>query len=239
MIHKNIVRKCSEFANKSYKDDEILGEESCFISDQNTDTQLYISKENSNIYIICRGTSSSQDAIQDIKIWRKKCSFLNNTLVHSGFLEQYESIRNKLIETINDYLDSSTKHIICTGHSLGSSLCTIAALDLQLKYADKDVKCITFASPRVGNTSFAKLFNETIKDSCRFVYHRDPVTFLPFALRFKHVKGCIHLKKDGSVNISDKYFYPFGCFISQHFMDAYQNRINDWLDNEDFFSLVI
>jgi len=102
-------------------------------------------------------------------------------------------------------------------------------MKLNTKYP-VEIICITFASPRVGCKSFTKYFNEQIKTSYRFVYHRDPVTFLPFCLRFRHVNGCIHFKKSGKVVISENYFYPFGCLISQHNMELYKKSTEQWLD---------
>ena len=186
-----------------------------------------------NLYVVCRGTSSYKDVITDLKIWRKKCDYLKNTLIHSGFLEQYNSIRESIIDEIDEVIDNENiKRIIFCGHSLGAALATIAALDYKLQNSTQNVKCVTFASPRVGNKSFSKLFNKTIKTSYRIVYHRDPVTFLPTLIRFHHVKGCIHFKKNGKVNISDSYFMPIGCFVSQHYMENYKDRVKKWLDDD-------
>lgn len=50
-----------------------------------------------------------------------------------------------------------TAKIAVTGHSLGGSLATLAAVDIQ-----KDIKAVdimyTFGSPRTGNTQFSNYF---------------------------------------------------------------------------------
>lgn len=229
MSTKKILRQCSNFANEAYTNNLTSLENSSLIENKDTDAQIHIGKEKHILFIVGRGTSNLTDACHDIKIWRRKCEFLNNTLIHSGFLEQYESIRNSLFEKVNE-LKTDIKTIVCTGHSLGSSLATLAALDIQLQNKDINVECITFASPRVGSKSFAKLFNKTINKSYRYVFHRDPVAFIPVCVRFRHVKGLIHLKKNGKTVISEDYFFPIGCMVSHHFMDNYKERIHKILD---------
>lgn len=231
-MNKNCIRKCTLLADEAYTNKLKSITNSYLIENKETDAQIHIGIENNNIYVVCRGTSSFTDIITDLKVSRKKCIFLKNTYIHRGFLEQYTSVRDNLVKKINEINNVNIKRIVFCGHSLGGALATIGALDFKLQNTNSRIHCITFASPRVGNTEFSKLFNKEIKNSCRIVYHRDPVSFLPTCLRFAHVKGCIHFKKNGDVNISDKYFYPFGCFITQHFMENYKERVNKWLDNE-------
>ena len=237
-MKKHFIRQCAELAREAYTNKIKLIEETYFIENKKTDAQCFVCIKNKNIYIVFRGTSSKSDVLSDIKLWRTKCDYLEDTLIHSGFLEQYNSIRSNLINKLNEVIKDNTKNIIFTGHSLGASLSTIASLDFKLNHQtrSKDViiDCITFASPRVGNKKFSKLFNLNITNSTRIVYHRDPVTFLPLFIRFNHVKGCIHLKKNGEVKKSDKYFFPFGCLISQHYMENYNDRIHNWLNDESF-----
>ena len=230
-MNKKCIRKCSLLSNEAYNNDLKSISNSKLIEDYGTDTQVHVGVEDNNIYVVCRGTSSCQDVISDLKIWRKKCDYLQNTSIHSGFLEQYTAVREHVRNEITSLMNESIKRVVFCGHSLGAALATIAALDYKLQEAT-EVICVTFASPRVGNKSFSKLFNKNIDMSHRIVFHRDPVTFLPTIIRFNHVKGCIHFKKNGKVNISDEYFMPIGCLVSQHYMEKYKERVNDWLDNE-------
>jgi len=231
-MNKHCIRKCSLLANEAYKDDLKSIDNSTLLQDYGTDTQIHVGVEKNNIYIVCRGTSSYKDVISDIKFWRKKCNYLDDTLIHNGFLEQYTAVRKQVHDKIALIMNDNIKRVVFCGHSLGAALATIAALDYKLLNKKCIIECITFASPRVGSKSFANLFNKTIDISHRIVYHRDPVTFLPTCIRFKHVKGCIHFKKNGKVNISDDYFLPVGCLVSQHFMDKYKEIVNKWLDSE-------
>ena len=49
------------------------------------------------------------------------------------------------------------------GHSMGSAMATICALDLKFTLDLPDVRVYTFGSPRVGNDIFSKFFADTIK----------------------------------------------------------------------------
>ena len=229
---KQTIYFCSKLANEAYSDKLKTIQNSTLLINQNTDCEVHVGLHNNIIYVACRGTSSLKDAIHDIQLWRTKCKFLKNTCVHSGFLQQYISIQCNVQEEIRNILNNEKKikSIVFTGHSLGGALSTIAALDFKLKNPKIIVKCITFASPRVGCPKFAKLFNANVDISHRLVYHRDPVTFAPFCLRFRHVKGCIHFKKDNSVDINENYFFPIGCFVTQHLMDKYKERVEEWND---------
>ena len=84
---------------------------------------------------------------------------------------------------------SPIKHVIFSGHSLGGALATIAAVQFAKQYPDIVVSCVTFGSPRVGNTTFVSMFDQCCTGSYRFVNEDDPVPMGPTPIRFRHVKG--------------------------------------------------
>ncbi|MGB2625861.1 MAG: lipase family protein [Candidatus Acidiferrum sp.] len=68
---------------------------------------------------------------------------------------------------------------IVTGHSLGAALSTLFVMENGAK-GKFDISCIcTFASPRVGNMEFVRLFNQLPIDSWRIVNVDDIVPKLP------------------------------------------------------------
>mmetsp|Transcript_17820 Transcript_17820/g.35964 ORF Transcript_17820/g.35964 Transcript_17820/m.35964 type:complete len:773 (+) Transcript_17820:84-2402(+) len=81
------------------------------------------------------------------------------------------------------------RQIMVTGHSLGAALATIAALDLHTRYTRAYViRLVNLASPRVGDHSFAKVFNARIPNAVRVNTERDLIPGLPkFFCMFKHV----------------------------------------------------
>ena len=72
------------------------------------------------------------------------------------------------------------KPAIFIGHSLGGALATYAAM--RAHWAQKKVLAVyTFASPRVGNTRWAKVYNPILgQRTFRFANRHDLVTRLPF-----------------------------------------------------------
>jgi triacylglycerol lipase len=212
----NLISKCATYANGAYSM-ETLG---CFIENKETDAQAFVCFDNGDLIITGQGTTTFKDWTYNFQIQRTRVSYLNNTLVHTGFVKQYNSVRERIHQEIRNNIeaqDVQVKRILCTGHSLFGAISTIIALDCCLQY-DLPVHCVTFGSPRVGSKEFTKLFNNSVDSSYRCVYKKDPVTFVPIPLRFCHVRGGIQLAKFKSLSIHNW----CGCQISDHSMQAYE-----------------
>ena len=99
---------------------------------------------------------------------------VDDVQVHRGFYNLYMTIR----QDIQNFLSAnktSYKNLFITGHSLGAALATLAAIDFY-EYAPV---IYTFASPRVGNVDFARLFNYRISNKFRINNIEDVITELP------------------------------------------------------------
>jgi len=217
-----LIVRCAEFSNKAYKASSING---VFLENKETDCQAFVVVDDDAIVITGQGSTTMTDWYIDLSIWRRKVPYLNNTLVHAGFIIQYESVRTKMHAEIEKIMKSKkiTK-IICTGHSLFGAVSTIAALDCAILY-DIPVSCVTFGSPRVGGPKFKALFDKLISTSFRCVRHRDPITYTPLPLRFKHVRGGVHF---GTKISFDPPLYSFcGCKTSHHSMSRYLSFISN------------
>ncbi|MGO9123622.1 MAG: lipase family protein [Terriglobales bacterium] len=110
---------------------------------------------------------------------------------------------------------------VVTGHSLGSALCTLFVIENKEKGKfDVNMLC-TFASPRVGNTKFARLFDQLPITSWRIVNTRDVVPkvplWIPFFFNYHHVNTAYKFSSAGSVK------WSLAC---QHSMSTYLH----WLD---------
>jgi hypothetical protein len=81
-----------------------------------------------------------------------------------------------------------TAKFYVTGHSLGAAVATIATAEL-FRNGINVSTFIHFASPRVGNSMFAKWWTATVKaEAIRITHYRDPVIHLPtFNDGFEHV----------------------------------------------------
>ena len=76
---------------------------------------------------------------------------------------------------------AADKHLTITGHSLGSALATLAAMEaaVSLQKIITGLSVLTFASPLVGDKTFAGLFDTLIPDSWRVANRPDIVTCVP------------------------------------------------------------
>jgi predicted lipase len=212
---------CAKYSNDAY----LKKVDGKFIENKETDTQAFISyTEDKSVVISGQGTTSLRDWSIDFQVWKSKAKFLDDVQVHTGFLKAYTSIKIPIHAELTKFVISGKEisRIICTGHSLFGAIATICALDCALQY-DLPVYCVTFGSPRVGGSKFVKLFNNSVDVSYRCVRHKDPISYTPLPIRFKHVRGGIHFGNDpknvGEENISSYNF--IGCKVKHHSMDDY------------------
>ena len=217
-----LIEKCANYSKDAYYK-TVKGK---FIEDLDTDTQSYLSLEGETIVFTGQGTTSFQDWKMDLQIFRTRVPYLNDHLVHCGYIKSYESIRNRVHEEIDNLRKNNfVSEFVCTGHSLFGAIATVAALDFKLKY-NLPVKCVTFGSPRVGSGKFALKFNEIIDKSYRCVRLKDPVAFTPFGPRFKHVSGSLHFAKK-LLNLKVPIYNPVGCRVGHHSIQEYLDFIID------------
>lgn len=161
------------------------------------DCEVLVCNHQSDALVIAfRGTSSGSDVLTDLDIIRDPLPLANLNepewpLVHSGFSHQFFSVNTNL-----DTFIASKENIIFCGHSLGGALATIGSLYYSYLYPSKQISCVTFGSPRVGDERFVSMFDERISNSIRYVNDNDPVPCLPTRWRFRHVKGLQWLNQD-------------------------------------------
>ena len=125
-----------------------------------------------DVHVCWRGTGNGVEWTQDIKFFTTPCSFLpiqptDKIDVHLGFHELYvtgsataPSPRNAVIQYLNNLTDKKDRTVWVTGHSLGGAMSTLNTCDLLYHVKGfKAIRMYNFASPRVGNSNFAHLFN--------------------------------------------------------------------------------
>ncbi|KAJ3706376.1 hypothetical protein LUZ61_010081 [Rhynchospora tenuis] len=194
-------------------------EKICFLDNITTDTEVSVWRDSSRrrLLVAFRGTEQSKwkDLQTDLLLLPKRLNperlggdANEQVLVHSGFLNAYDSVRNRIITLLkfaiaySDNSDGEVKdmpkwHVYITGHSLGGALATLLALELSSsKMARRGVISITmynFGSPRVGNRRFAEVYNAKVKDSWRIVNHRDIIPTVPRLMGYCHVAEPVYL----------------------------------------------
>ncbi|KAG9446803.1 hypothetical protein H6P81_012931 [Aristolochia fimbriata] len=191
-------------------------EKICFLDNVSTDTQVAIWRDNlcKRLVVSFRGTEQTKwkDLLTDLMLVpaglnpeRIGGDFTQELQVHSGFLNAYDSVKNRIISLIKssigfteDAAVSAPKwHVYVTGHSLGGALATILTLELcsspMARLGVISVTMYNFGSPRVGNRRFVEVYNEKVKDSWRVVNHRDIIPTVPRLMGYCHVAQPVYL----------------------------------------------
>lgn len=202
------------------------------------DAQVYICITKKNeLLITCRGTESLSDIMTDLKFWSDNLYdiYYHNNFqsykktygipkIHTGFYEQYHTIKFIIHQKITQYLENTINPVIIfTGHSLGGALATIGAAcaSIQFKHIkDINIQCYTFGSPKVGNSSFVNIFNTFITRSIRCVNNMDPVPMMPY-FGYTHVKGLKHL------NLTKHMFPVIYCNKTDHSLVNYKKQLEN------------
>jgi hypothetical protein len=187
-----------EFHKKYHKNDKRIISGGCIIETDNA------------IIIAFRGTSHShrQEVWNDLKADKINVTFKKHDKseesfeMHRGFKEEYNSIRdsfNKAILEINGQ-KGFTKPVICCGHSLGGALANIASLKLACN-GEKNLKMITFGTPKVFSKDSADRVDELVPNSVRVIDAQDPAHLYPlFRLDYKHA-GNLEIRHDAGKSL--------------------------------------
>ena len=223
-------------------DDDSKSDSCHIITDDQTDTHVACStctpagqndsdKVTTTLYVCVRGTDSATDILYDLSIWQQPLPDAeeDGVLVHAGFLACAQRVR----QTVSDWLSSQisalpSKHNVVVqfcGHSLGAAVATILSILLEenlFGYGNvRLVACVSFGSPRVGNHTFMKYYNQRVCH-IRYVTTNDIIACVP-CINYYHVGTAVHLRCDsdngGIFNIPN---------LSSHTLEAYKKEIK-WL----------
>jgi len=202
-----------------------------YITNNDTDVNLYIFKNKNVIYIVFRGTSSAKDVLIDLKLNFKK--ILNPYVkVHSGFYNQYFSI----YENIFDYITDNITVINVLGHSLGGGVATIASTLIANYYIinnnKKEVNCYVFGCPRVGDNKFKDLFISSVDNHYNYCFYNDIIGMVPINYKYQHACDFYKIRKNGVIKLckDDKWYNRFTTILfnvkcynpfSSHSLDSY------------------
>ena len=153
---------------------------------------------NKSLYICFKGTSNLNDWKTNLNL--KLVKYQKNNIdfyVHNGYYNQYNNIKYKLYNYLI-YNKVNYDNIIICGHSLGGALANICAFDIVDKpfIHNKNVICVTFGSPRIGDKNFVNLYNSFNISTHRIVISGDPVPKLPLNGYYLHVCSSIFFKDD-------------------------------------------
>ena len=245
LLNFNITeaQRCAAFSKLVYKSElEVLSELSKLNADKvawfsRNGTEAFACVLEEQIYLCFRGTqpTSLRDILADLKAYRT--TSYTGGRVHDGFKDALNEIwtyvdayckENKFINP----QQQTYRKIICTGHSLGAALATLAAKRLSNVY-----RLYTFGSPRVGN----KRWREGLYVShWRIVNNNDIVTRVPSCLRFAHHGNLVYINHYGNIRkmtpwqrVKDRFRGHFNSWRHFKFFDSFSDhsmeRYNDIL----------
>lgn len=161
---------------------------------------IFFNRDENFACFVFGGTYTESQWKYNLKLNLSRATELNgavfDTQVHTGFYTGYLAVRSFIWDWWKGNASYVNKLII-TGRSLGGALSTLCAFD----FADVpgvEILHYTFASPRVGNVTFADQFNSRVPCSVRVFNTEDMVVDIPFPvfrnLVYKHVgthRNCI------------------------------------------------
>lgn len=180
-----------------------------------------LTSKNSNI-IVFRGTQRTSEWLRNVLAFQfdylDQASAQSYGKIHSGFADVYKEIAEPTIEIAQQLNPSLPCYI--TGHSLGSALAVIAALDIALKIPSlkAQIRLYTYAGPRVGDPVFAKTHNRLIPNSYRIVNLADSIPLTPPTI----------FRNDIYVDVGQVWSFLtyHGDVLPNHVVDTYREAVN-------------
>jgi Lipase (class 3) len=146
----------------------------------------------SDIFVAIRGTEGIWEWVQDFKFVPRPFSpVAGGGLTDDGFTDMYLSFSltagpsSTFMKDVASLLPQKAT-VTVVGHSLGSSLATLFALDMAVNTTCQ-VGLYTLASPRVGDLTFHNLFNHVVPNAYRVANRLDVVTQVPPVVLYLHV----------------------------------------------------
>jgi triacylglycerol lipase len=140
-------------------------------------------------FLVLRGTESDADWYKNIEVKQSPYTLVTKPdfgKVHDGFFGIYASMSPAVIVSVNQVAVTSTQFFF-TGHSLGSSLVTLAVPDVMTNSAmsasGAPIRHYNFASPRTGDAAFATALDAMTRvPTFRIVNTEDVVPDVPLAV---------------------------------------------------------
>lgn len=186
---------------------------------------IILNHSKKHIVIVFRGSDSIIDWLYNFLIFKTR--IISSIYVHYGFNKQLSPVLDELLDTVNNLTEKYNDYsIYITGHSLGGALSTLFSYYLS-KTTNKKINVWSFASPRVGNYNFKKMYNKIKNiEHNRVVNNRDTVTSIPY-IGYYHIGTKIYLNKNNSKILKNyfdydnilSFFNPFDHFLTRYFIN--------------------
>lgn len=133
--------------------------------------------------LVYRGTQRGNEWLQTVNAVQirpeAEADFKFIGKVHNGFAKIYSELAEPTLAAVRQ-LDPSVPLYI-TGHSLGSPLATLAAMDIALRVPEikEQIRLYSYAGPRTGDPEFAEAHSQLIPNTYRVINLADPTVMVP------------------------------------------------------------
>ncbi|WP_244935627.1 lipase family protein [Paenibacillus glycanilyticus] len=157
---------------------ELVGAFSAKAYDDTEERFGFVLQSDRSSVLAFRGSGSAVDWVSDFIAQQTTYRPVKNAgQTHKGFTDIYTTTRSQVLDLIEQL--PVEKPLFITGHSLGGALATLAALDIAVNTPFTAPIVYTFGAPRVGDTRFVKLYNNTVETHWRLQNEYDIVPHLP------------------------------------------------------------
>lgn len=136
-----------------------------------------IEADQNTLILALRGTQTALDLLEDTHIRQNTFEFGGN--VHQGFLDVYNSIKDQIIMYMKTFTGTN---LIITGHSLGSAVAVLIAMNICINFPNLNIVLVTFACPRIGDLVFSSNVDKNLPLHFTFRNESDIVPNLPPAV---------------------------------------------------------
>ncbi len=182
----------------------------------------FVLTSKTNNIIVFRGTQTRLEWINNLAALQRnyidQASGQFYGRVHAGLRDNYEAIIDPLPREIAKKLNPSIPCYI-SGHSLGAAIATFAALDLALNVPllTRQLQLYIYASPRLGDPTFARFHSYLVPNSYRIINHADPINLMPPT---KVIDAFVHVGQEWS------FLSQNGDVMPNHVVDTYRAAID-------------
>ena len=159
------------------------------------DTQLFIAENETETYIVFRGSKGLGDWIANMKIYQAQKPYGR---VHRGFLNAFSVVQSEVFAALTRARVFNRK-IYLAGHSLGGALAVVGAAHAKYEIGKTPIHGIyTFGMPKTCNRKCANYIDVVFGSKfLRFVNNDDIVTKIPPLSR--HAGRLIHFDEAGKI----------------------------------------
>jgi hypothetical protein len=113
---------------------------------------------NNTIIVAFRGTINGNNWKTNLNAWVYVAyPYSLGARAHRGFSNAFNRVAPAMIEAVTKFLkEHPDAKLLCTGHSLGGALASLAAMELKrLNMTGSGLSVYTFGAPRLGNRALA------------------------------------------------------------------------------------